>query len=257
MKFLVILLVASRHAAMRRSAVECLPQSANTTANAPKRKACFQKLTAVPNPAVARKGSGESTTTRTRMTRFARPSPQQPEEPDLRVRWGRLFLERFNTDEAQTAVQRSAGDQTGPRRALPRHWLSCRRGFEQQAVELAQKALEARPEAGRSAGTARSARARRQQSDEGGRGSGQGAQDVARSARRMAIHAADRLLPDKKRQRVDRQDLAINPSTARHTRSRPLLRPQPPLRRRHRRSTARRSNWIPTSMPRARSSAST
>ena len=79
---------------------------------------------------------------------------QNPKNADYRVRWGRLFLERFNPTK-RTACSRRPWRSTTRTRRPTSAWRSGDRGFQQAAVEFAQKAAELDPKLCRSARTAR------------------------------------------------------------------------------------------------------
>ena len=59
-----------------------------------------------PNPGAGRSALEGSIATKTPTTRSARWSAAHPKNPDYRVRWGRLFLERFNRRRSRQAVSR-------------------------------------------------------------------------------------------------------------------------------------------------------
>ncbi|HUJ21766.1 MAG TPA: tetratricopeptide repeat protein [Bryobacteraceae bacterium] len=68
-----------------------------------------------------------------------------PANPDYRVRWGRLFLERFNSDEAAQLFQEALAIQPKHPGALLGLALVAADGFEAKAAELAEQALESDP----------------------------------------------------------------------------------------------------------------
>ncbi len=68
-----------------------------------------------------------------------------PKNPDYKVRWGRLLLERFNPSEAADLFQEALEinkEHPGPLYGMA---LAAADGFESKAVEFAQKALKADP----------------------------------------------------------------------------------------------------------------
>ena len=68
-----------------------------------------------------------------------------PKNPDYRVRWGRLFLERFNTAEAAKLFGEALAIRKDHPGALMGLALVAADGFEAKAVEYAQQALMADP----------------------------------------------------------------------------------------------------------------
>lgn len=68
-----------------------------------------------------------------------------PKNPDYQVRWGRLFLERFNAAEAAKLFEEALQIKKDHAGALLGLALVAAEGFEGKAVELAQQALMADP----------------------------------------------------------------------------------------------------------------
>ncbi len=68
-----------------------------------------------------------------------------PKNPEYRVRWGRLFLERFNKEEAANLFQEALEIKKDYAPALLGLALVAADGFDTRAVELAEKALAADP----------------------------------------------------------------------------------------------------------------
>ena len=68
-----------------------------------------------------------------------------PKNPDYRVRWGRLFLERFNDEEAAKLFQEALDLKKDHAGALMGLALVAAEGFDSKAVELAEKALAIDP----------------------------------------------------------------------------------------------------------------
>ena len=68
-----------------------------------------------------------------------------PKNPDYRVRWGRLFLERFNSAEAAKLFEEALQIKKDDAGALMGLALIAADGFESKAVELAERALVADP----------------------------------------------------------------------------------------------------------------
>jgi cellulose synthase operon protein C len=68
-----------------------------------------------------------------------------PKNPDYRVRWGRLFLERFNSEEAAKLFEEALAIRKDHPGALLGLALVAADGFEGKAVELAGQAVAADP----------------------------------------------------------------------------------------------------------------
>ena len=68
-----------------------------------------------------------------------------PKNPEYRVRWGRLFLERFNKEEAANLFEEALAIQKDYAPALIGLALVAADGYDVKAVELAEKALAADP----------------------------------------------------------------------------------------------------------------
>ncbi len=69
---------------------------------------------------------------------------QHPQDPHVRVRWGRLFLERFNKEEAGNLFGEALElDKDDPEALLGQAWVASE-GFDKMAVDLAGKALKLR-----------------------------------------------------------------------------------------------------------------
>jgi tetratricopeptide (TPR) repeat protein len=70
---------------------------------------------------------------------------RSPKNADYRVRWGRLFLERFQPKDAAQLFQEALEIDHNHAGAMLGLALVASEGFEEKAVELAKKALEADP----------------------------------------------------------------------------------------------------------------
>src|SRR5262245_30897766 len=68
-----------------------------------------------------------------------------PKNPDLRARWGRLFLERFNKAEAVKLFEEALAIKKDHAGALMGLALIAAEGFESKAVELANEVLKSDP----------------------------------------------------------------------------------------------------------------
>lgn len=107
--------------------------------------ACFKKLTASGNPAARAEGLWGLRDFEGARDQFRLAVAQQPKNADLRVRWGRLFLERFNPPEAQTLFKEALEIDAKHPGAILGMALIASDGFDKQAVELAGEALAIDP----------------------------------------------------------------------------------------------------------------
>ena len=90
-------------------------------------------------------GSGASNATRKPTTSSAKLIKQNPKNADYRVRWGYLFLERFNNEEAHgCSTRRSKIDKNNAPAYLGIAQVESE-GFSKHAVEAAQKAADLDP----------------------------------------------------------------------------------------------------------------
>lgn len=107
--------------------------------------ACFQKLTASSNPAIRAEGFWGIQQYKDANEQFKLAVAAQPKNPDLRVRWGRLFLERFNAAEAKQLFKEALelkSDHGGAYLGLA---VAAAETFERQALEAAETALKFDP----------------------------------------------------------------------------------------------------------------
>src|ERR1700752_3896672 len=72
-------------------------------------------------------------------------SKTQPKNPDIKVRYGRLLLERFNRGDAATLFQEALEIKKDHAGAMLGLALVAADGFEGKAAELAHEALKADP----------------------------------------------------------------------------------------------------------------
>jgi tetratricopeptide (TPR) repeat protein len=108
-------------------------------------KACYQKLSSDSNTARKAEGFWGLHDYQSANISFRSAVAQQPGNADLRVRWGLLFLERYTKDEAEKLFQEALAINPKHAGATYATALLAADGFEQQAVELAQRALEMDP----------------------------------------------------------------------------------------------------------------
>jgi tetratricopeptide (TPR) repeat protein len=107
--------------------------------------ACFQKLTRSANPATRAEGFWGIGQYKEANAQFKLAVAAQPKNPDFRVRWGRLFLERFNRAEAKQLFKEALelkSDHGGAYLGLA---LAAAENFERQATEAAETAIKFDP----------------------------------------------------------------------------------------------------------------
>src|SRR6476469_5603033 len=98
MKFLVVLLaVGTATAADPVSTCRGLDRHGKRN----EAKSCFQNLAKSSNPAHKAEALWALGDFESANNEFKLAVAQQPKNPEIRTRWGRLFLERFNPAEAQ------------------------------------------------------------------------------------------------------------------------------------------------------------
>ncbi len=108
-------------------------------------RTCFEKLVASPNTYHRAEGYWGLRFYEEANRNFRAAIDQAPQNPDYRVRWGRLFLERFNKEEAAKLFQEALGIDEKHAGALVGMALVASEGFERKAVELAEKATQSDP----------------------------------------------------------------------------------------------------------------
>ncbi|MCS7315107.1 MAG: tetratricopeptide repeat protein [Bryobacterales bacterium] len=106
---------------------------------------CFARLTSAKDAWARAEGWWGLRRYREANEEFRRAVAERPRDPDRKVRWGRLLLERFNPAEAAELFQEALQIRADHAGALLGMALVAAHGFEQRAVELARRALEADP----------------------------------------------------------------------------------------------------------------
>ncbi len=107
---------------------------------------CYAKLATASNPICAPKDFGASNATTKPTTQFREVIKQNPKNADYRVRWGLLFFERFNNDEAQGLFEEALKiDRRRTRKPTSALREVEAEGFSQDAVKAAQKAADLDP----------------------------------------------------------------------------------------------------------------
>src|SRR3954452_1653037 len=106
---------------------------------------CYEKLTASANPAVRAEGFWALRSYKQASEQFRAAVAAQPKNASLRVRWGRLFFERFNPKDAQDLFKEALEIDPKFAPAYLGMALVASEMFESKAVELAEKAIELDP----------------------------------------------------------------------------------------------------------------
>jgi tetratricopeptide (TPR) repeat protein len=142
MKF-VILILASAGWLMAQSPSEC--RKLELHGKRAEAKGCFTKLTHSSNPALRAEGFWGIGGYSQANDEFRAAVAAQPKNPDLRVRWGRLFLDRFNRAEARQLFKEALEIRPEHGGAYLGLALGAAESFENQAVEAAQTAIKFDP----------------------------------------------------------------------------------------------------------------
>lgn len=108
-------------------------------------RTCYQQLTLTRDPYLRAEGLWGLVLYKDANDQFRLAVDQAPKNPDYRVRWGRLFLERFNPDDAGKLFTEALAIKENHPGALLGLALVASDGFDAKAVELAEKALAADP----------------------------------------------------------------------------------------------------------------
>ena len=111
----------------------------------PEAQTCFTRLTSSNNPALRAEGFWGTGQYKEANDQFRLALKQHPESVEIRVRWGRLFLERFNRAEAGGLFKEALEKEPKNAQALLGMALLASEGYSKEAVELAQKAADADP----------------------------------------------------------------------------------------------------------------
>ena len=131
-----------------------LPLAAQSTENCralsrrgllPEARRCFEKLASSADPYFQAEAFWGLGLYKEANQQFRRAVNAQPKNPEYRVRWGRLFLERFNKQDAANLFQEALALDKKHAGALLGLALAASDGFGSKAAELAEQALEADP----------------------------------------------------------------------------------------------------------------
>lgn len=107
--------------------------------------ACYQRLAASQDPYLRAEGNWGLGRWQDANDAFREAVQAQPKNPDYRVRWGRLFLERMQPADAQALFLEALAIRDPHPGAILGLALIASDGFEARGGELARKALEADP----------------------------------------------------------------------------------------------------------------
>jgi cellulose synthase operon protein C len=108
-------------------------------------RACFTRLLDSRNPAEMAEGFWGLGRFEEAGAAFRVAVAQDEKNPDLRVRWGRLLLERFNVSESGQLFQEALELKSNHAGALLGLAVSLSEGFDRRAIDLARKAVESDP----------------------------------------------------------------------------------------------------------------
>src|SRR3954468_14884275 len=108
-------------------------------------KQCFEKLTLSTNPAVEAEGFWGLREYKQANDTFRLAVAQAPKDPNVRVRWGRLFLDRYNASEAAGLFQEALEIDPKSAESTLGLAIAASDSYESKAVELAKKAIELDP----------------------------------------------------------------------------------------------------------------
>ena len=108
-------------------------------------QACFLKLTTSADPSLKAEGFWGAGQYKEANDQFRLALKQHPESTEIRVRWGRLFLQRFNKAEAGGLFKEAREKDPKNAQALLGMALLASESFSKDAAEMAQKAADADP----------------------------------------------------------------------------------------------------------------
>lgn len=108
-------------------------------------QSCFEKLSRSTNPALRAEGLWGLGNFKDANDTFKRALAAQPGSADLRVRWGRFFIERYNAEDAAKLFMEAVAIDPKNAQAHLGLALVSAENFDQKAVASAAKALELDP----------------------------------------------------------------------------------------------------------------
>ena len=111
----------------------------------PEAHACYEALTGSPDTYLRAEGFWGIENYQEANNQFKAAVAESPKNPEYRVRWGRLLLERFNKGDVANLFQEALDIQKDYAPAYLGQALIASDGFSPKAVEFAQKAIESDP----------------------------------------------------------------------------------------------------------------
>ena len=107
---------------------------------------CFEKLLDSRNPAERAEGAWGIGDYKSANSQFKQAAAAAPKDANVRVRWGRLFLERFNAAEAAGLFQEALEIEEKNAQAMLGMAMAMAESFSPKALEMAFKAAEEDPD---------------------------------------------------------------------------------------------------------------
>src|SRR6202042_3047582 len=111
----------------------------------PGTQACYQSLTRSRDPGVQAEGFWGLRDYKAANDAFRAAVKAQPKDPNLRVRWGRMYLEHWQPADAEDLFGEALAIQKDYAPALYGQALHASESFEGKATELAEAALKSDP----------------------------------------------------------------------------------------------------------------
>ena len=110
-------------------------------------RACFQKLTALPDPLLRAEGYYGLGDFKVANEEFRAAEKRNPKDPNVKARWGRMLVEPFNKNfkDAGELFQEALAIEKTHAGALYGMALAASNGFDSKAAEFAREALAANP----------------------------------------------------------------------------------------------------------------
>jgi cellulose synthase operon protein C len=129
--------------AFGQTAEDC--RSLERTGKLAESKTCYRKLTTSSSPALRAEGYWGVGNFHEANEQFKAAIAAHPQNAGLRVRWGRMYLEHYQPNEANDLFKEALAIDEKNAGALLGMALLASEGFDKQAVEFANKALESNP----------------------------------------------------------------------------------------------------------------
>ena len=142
MKFAVVLLAVVPLSAQTADLARCMALRHHGD---PGTQACYQSLTRSRDPGVQAEGFWGLRDYKAANDAFRAAVKAQPKDPNLRVRWGRMYLEHWQPADAEDLFGEALAIQKDYAPALYGQALHASESFEGKATELAEAALKSDP----------------------------------------------------------------------------------------------------------------